>query len=243
MDGSTGAAARHFSPWSNMEFPFSRKASTDFFFKKTEGLRSSLTEGSSKLLDSAKDSKSGLFGGFTSGISQISQRISGQEANGSVPDNATAAAAAAAAAKPKSAAGATGGGGGGGGQLGAPQQKDLFAVTPTSAANLPSPGLQPEPSHQRVMKIHRDSEEIFDDSDADSQATEGADDLPMVTGGGDYGAMDGDPMRRSDSVGSELSWESTDSHLDEQSRDARDFMKCYITKMFDRYVRLLIDIF
>ena len=119
------------------------------------------------------------------------------------------------------------------GGLNAPRRDLLGGITPTSNANLPAPGIQPTTApKQRVMKVHRDSDEIFEDSDADSQATEGADELPRVE---DYepGVMDDEPMFRSCSMGSELSWASSDSHLDDQSRDAMEFMKSFVNKIFN----------
>ena len=288
-----GSVHREYIPFTtqNMDF-FSKKPSTDFFFKKTEGLRSSLTEGSSKLLDSAKESKSaagGLFGGLTSGITQISQKIGGQEQNvtssdaaaasqgamsqGVMPQGAMSQGAMSQGAMPQGAMsqgamsqgamsqgamsqgamsqggatsrpgpmGSTGHGGfpipnnspqkhgssvtsGGGIQQRAPQTA-LGSMTPQAK--------QPK---QRVMKIHRDSDEIFEDSDADSQATEGADDLHHHMIEQDYDVNNEEMMMmyRSGSMGSELSWASSDDHLlDDISRDTREFMKSFVYKMFD----------
>ena len=123
--------------------------------------------------------------------------------------------------------------------LAAPQQpgsgRDLLAITPTSGEALPMPSLEPT-----IDRRHSDVDEIYDDSDGDSEATEGCDEVadPEDYGGTDYdyGAAGGDNIFRSGSVGSDAgSWHSnlsSESQLDDTARTCRDFMKQFVTKVF-----------
>ena len=274
----TGAAALRgggVAPWAaffpssqaSMDFFSSKKPTMDFFAKKAEGLKSGLSEGSAKLLDTAKESTSksgGLFGNLTSGITSM---MGGQEQNGAVPGGGGApgatggATGGAAAGHPHGAAVGPGGmplptaqpgqqsgggmmgprgnqmgGAGPGGMMGHMQQQPQqpAQTLPSHPAAQQRNQQQQQQQKPRVMKVHRDTEEIFEDSDADSQATEGADDMHHINEQDYEPGMGHGDMMRSGSMGSELSWTSSDDHmLDDMSRDARDFMKNFVYKMFD----------
>ena len=120
------------------------------------------------------------------------------------------------------------------------QSRDLLAITPTSGEALPMPSLEPTPQRRAS------DAEIYDDSDADSVATEGCDEMPDPEdyGGADYDYGSGDPsMLRSGSLGSDIgSWHSnlsSDSQLDDTARACRDFMKHFVNKIFSRSVSLV----
>ena len=125
-------------------------------------------------------------------------------------------------------------GGGGGGFL-APSPQDLLAITPTSGEALPMPDIEPEQAKIRPTRDGRPGEpgDYYDDSDDDSVATEGCDEFPEP---GDYAGVEGgddSTLFRSGSVGSDLSWSSNDSQLDELSVECMEFMKAFLQKMFD----------
>lgn len=127
---------------------------------------------------------------------------------------------------------------------------DLFAITPTSGEALPMPTINPSPVEaEPVHEKFRDPDEIYDDSDGDSEATEGCDevvddiDYPIEGGSevamGDGGGLtvSGGDMLKSGSMSSDMSWCSNDSNMDEVSRECMQFMKEYVAKIFDnRYV-------
>ena len=105
---------------------------------------------------------------------------------------------------------------------------DLLAITPTSGEALPLPGIKP------TVPVKRDSQEIYDDSDGDSEATEGCDDTPDRDPYGTDVECAG-PLFRSGSVGSDKSWTSTfsnDSHPDEVTEQSMAFMKEFVARIF-----------
>ena len=120
-----------------------------------------------------------------------------------------------------------------------PDEKDLFAITPSSGEALPIPGIKPAPAESEYADMNdmRDPNEIYDDSDGDSEATEGCDEV--TEDGLDYqdqetgGAGEAGDLLQSGSVSSDLSWCSSDSNMDELSRECMSFMKDYVTKIFD----------
>jgi hypothetical protein len=120
------------------------------------------------------------------------------------------------------------------GGLMAPQQRDLLAITPTMSETLPMP-VEPSQvtSRHKLERCHTDGS-----GDGNSSATEGCDDVANTNDFADYD-HDGS-MFRSGSVGSENSWSSADSQMDETNRECMEFMKSFVQKIFlDRYVSLL----
>ena len=109
-------------------------------------------------------------------------------------------------------------------------RSDLLAITPTSGAALPIPGIDPTPAGARRGMEH-DANEIYDDSDADSVATEGCDEH---VNDDDYNDDICDAeLLKSGSAASDLSWSSNDSQLDAKSKECMEFMKNYVMKIFD----------
>ncbi len=104
-------------------------------------------------------------------------------------------------------------GGSAGGGLAAPNQ-DLLVITPTSQERLPDP-----------VKPNRD------DSDADSSATEGCDDIVDPS---DFDIVDASlDMFRTGSVGSETDWtEPNENNLDPQAAECVIFMRHFVNKIF-----------
>lgn len=115
-----------------------------------------------------------------------------------------------------------------GGGLMAPQQRDLLAITPTMSETLPMPV---EPSQYTSTGRHKLERSHTDGSgDGNSSATEGCDDVANTNDFADYD-HDGS-MFRSGSVGSENSWSSADSQMDETNRECMEFMKGFVGKIF-----------
>ena len=108
-----------------------------------------------------------------------------------------------------------------------PNSADLLAITPTSGAALPI-AIDPTPASNRSMD--GDAQEIYDDSDADSVATEGCDEEIQDV---EYDEMQEGNILRSGSAASDMSWTSNDSHLDQKSRECMEFMRDYTKKIFD----------
>ena len=100
-----------------------------------------------------------------------------------------------------------------GGGLMAPQQ-DLLVITPTSQEKLPDP-----------------VEPTKDDSDADSEATEGCDDIVDPS---DFDIVDASlDMFRTGSVGSDPDWtEPNENQMDPQTAECVIFMRHFVNKIF-----------
>ena len=107
-----------------------------------------------------------------------------------------------------------GGSGGGSGGLQAPQQ-DLLVITPTSQEKLPDP-VEPKKG---------------DDSDADSEATEGCDDIVDPS---DFDIVDASlDMFRTGSVGNDQDWsEPNENQMDPQTAECVIFMRHFVNKIF-----------
>ena len=106
-----------------------------------------------------------------------------------------------------------GGSAGGGGGLQAPQQ-DLLVITPTSQEKLPDPVAPTK-----------------DDSDADSEATEGCDDIVDPS---DFDIVDASlDMFRTGSVGSDQDWtEPNENQMEPQTAECVIFMRHFVNKIF-----------
>lgn len=146
-----------------------------------------------------------------------------------------------------------GAGTGDGSRLTAARPVDPFAITPTSEQALPKPALEPK----RVQRASTGG----DESDGDSESTEGCDENPEDPGDDDFDGGSQDVGGRMADLGlaearrlddgksglassgsrfSDLSWSSSineDAPMDDLSRQSMEFMRGFVAKVFDnRYM-------